>query len=528
MKTICIARQIEKIAKLKAKEDLMKRILSFILISIFILTALMGCGQIKNNEETLATDYSGIYKGQAEAYHGKIKVEVSLGENGEIKEIVVDENHNETEGIGDIPIEKIPQAIVAAQSLSVDSISGATLTGDGIIAAVANALISAGLDPTSYGFENIESVEVVFELDIDSLPEKIAKTGTKVIRDAKGRKVTLNTPISTYGISTMDVIDFIIPILGKDAFDMLVASGQDGGGGLQGYAKLYTPVVGSYMKHVGQISDHNAPFDLEMILATDPDVIIVNSAMGAHKYALEIEAQLAAAGIPIVLIDVPGKSITSSVQDTLKLLGEIFEKEEKAREVASFIDNQYKLIASKNLDKRRDKPTFYYEKSGYSQIFGSTSSSASGWGTLMAIAGGDNIADPILLETAGSKGGSNTLDPEYIIQADPDFIILSGSGAGWMDNYEGSIAKVPKFDIVNRIAWNNLKAVKNKNVYEIAHATSRSIYGFHAALKLAKTFYPKEFADVDADGIMDEFFKKYMLANSDVTGWFHRISEVAD
>ena len=148
-----------------------------------------------------------------------------------------------------------------------------------------------------------------------------------------------------------------------------------------GYDKLYTPVVGTYMTHFGQISEHNAPFDLEMILARDPDVLIVNSAMQAHKYALEIEPQLTEAGIPIVLIDVPGKKLETSAQDALKLLGEVFQVEERAAEVSAFIDEQYALIDSMNLDDKTDKATVYYEKSGTAEVFGSTTTSLSGWGT---------------------------------------------------------------------------------------------------------------------------------------------------
>lgn len=506
----------------------MKKTLWLLICLSLIVGSLGGCAKNDINETgSLEADYSGVYKGKAEGYNGDINVEVTLDEEGKIILIKVDENHEETKDIAAIPIEKIPQAIISSQSLDVDSISGATLTGDGIIVAVANALKSAGLDPLDYGFsQSLVAEDIEYELDLSSMPKKQAKTKTITIKDVKGREVELSLPISTYAISTMDVIDFVIPILGRDSFDKLVGSGQDGGRGLQGYAKAYTPIIGDYMKHVGQISDHNAPFDLEMILAVDPDVMIINSAMGAHRYVLEIEDKLKSAGIPIVLIDVPGKSFDSSVQDSLKLLGQIFEKEEEANEVASFIDSQYKLIASKNLQKRKDKPTFYYEKSGYSEVFGSTSSSKSGWGSVINAAGGDNIGDPILLETAASKGGGNTLDPEYIIQSDPDYIILSGTGAGWMDNFEGSTPSVPKFDIVNRIGWKNLKAVKNDNVYELAHATSRSIFGFYPALKMASIFYPEEFTDIDVDGIMDEFFDKFMLVDSDITGWIYKISEV--
>lgn len=507
----------------------MRKIASIFIVLLLIAAMFAGCSPgmaPKNGDKTAG--YAGTYRGSAPGYHGDIGVEVTLDEEGRILSIDIDRDHGETPEIGTVPIEKMPAAIVSSQSLDIDAISGATVTGDAILAAVADALASAGLDPATYGYERGETAKdkESYVLDIDSLPAKEPVTGSLVVEDVKGRKVALDLPISTYAVSTMDVVDFIIPLLGEDAFHRLVGSGQDGGGGLQGYARVYTPLVGDYMKHVGQISDHNAPFDLEMILAVDPDLLIVNSAMGAHRYALEIEPQLTAVGIPIVLIDVPGESFTTSVQDTLKLLGEIFQKEARASEVRSFIDDQYALLASKKLARRSDKPTVYYEKSGYSEIFGSTSSSQTGWGTVIAAAGGENIADPILLDTAAGKGGGNTLDPEYVLEADPDFIILSGSGAGWMDNFAGSTPSVPKFDILKRTGWNRLKAVQGDQVYELAHATSRSIFGFYAALKLAGIFYPDEFKGVDADAIMDEFFDRFMLVDSDITGWIYRSSEV--
>lgn len=349
---------------------------------------------------------------------------------------------------------------------------------------MADALQKAGLDPANYGFAADEAnAEETYVLDPNAMPEKLPVTGSIQLTDVKGREVTIDLPISTYAISTMDVIDYMIPLMGEEAFSKLVASGQDGGGGLQTYAKLYTPVVGNYMAHVGQISDHNAPFDLEMILAQDPDILIVNSAMGAHNYALEVEEQLTEAGIPIFLIDVPGKSFTTSVQSTLEVLGKIFEKEERAKEVISFIDEQFALIASKNLNARTDQPSVYYEKSGYSQIFGSTSTSKSGWGTVIAAAGGDNIA--------------------------------------------GQKPAVPRFDIVNRTGWSALQAVKNENVYELAHASSRAVFGFYPCLKMATIFYPEDFKDVDPEAVMDEFFERFMLVDSDVTGWCYRLGEVS-
>ena len=49
-----------------------------------------------------------------------------------------------------VALEKIPEAIVEANSLLVDSISGATVTSAAIVSAVREALTEAGLDPASF------------------------------------------------------------------------------------------------------------------------------------------------------------------------------------------------------------------------------------------------------------------------------------------------------------------------------------------------------------------------------------------
>ena len=57
---------------------------------------------------------------------------------------------NETPGIGSVACEELPGKIVEAQSLEVDNISGASVTSTAIKTAVAEALESAGIDPSSF------------------------------------------------------------------------------------------------------------------------------------------------------------------------------------------------------------------------------------------------------------------------------------------------------------------------------------------------------------------------------------------
>lgn len=59
--------------------------------------------------------------------------------------------HSETEGIGTMAVDALPAAIVEAQSLQVDAVSGATVTSEAILLAAARALESGGIDPAVYG-----------------------------------------------------------------------------------------------------------------------------------------------------------------------------------------------------------------------------------------------------------------------------------------------------------------------------------------------------------------------------------------
>ncbi len=509
----------------------MKRMVALVLFCLLILGS---CGQAVSSgagtpgeasarQPEKAGIQAGSYEGSGKAYHGDITVSVKLEKEGKIESVEV-HPHQETDGIGTVAVEKIPGRIVEEQSLAVDAVSGATVTCNGIIQAAAMAIQAAGADPADFGYTAPAPKKTTGQVRPGSgpLPEKAPKTGSITVNDAKGRQVTIETPVSTYAVSTMDVVDFIVPLKGKEAFNMLVGTGNSGG--KKAYDEIYFPMFTDLQARVGIISEHNAPFDLEMILNRQPDVVIVNSAMQAHKHILDIEPQLTQAGIPIVLIDVPS-TVDTSVQKTIALLGDLFGEKEKAAAANAELDGLFDLIRTKNLSARTDKPSVYYEKSGYSEIYGSTSgSNSSGWGALVAFAGGENIADAVLQESgggkSGGKGGSQTLDPEYVLQADPDYIVLSGInnlGLG------AKPAAEAEFDIINRPGWSKLQAVRSKQVIELMHEMNRTIFSFYPCLVLAKTFYPDEFAGVDPEALLADFFDRYTLIESDMGVWQARL-----
>ena len=92
--------------------------------------------------------YAEEYSGAAEGRNGDVHVSV-VYEDGKISAVKVGA-HQETPGISDPAIAEIPARIVKEQSLTVDVVSGATLTSAAIIKAAERALAGAGVDVSTF------------------------------------------------------------------------------------------------------------------------------------------------------------------------------------------------------------------------------------------------------------------------------------------------------------------------------------------------------------------------------------------
>ncbi len=109
---------------------------------------------------------AGTYEAAAKGFHGDVKIAVTVDENA-ITAIEVLEQ-SETEGIGTVAIEKLPAAVLAAQTLAVDAVGGATITSDALKAALTDALTQAGADMDKFtaAAAATELVEETLEADV--------------------------------------------------------------------------------------------------------------------------------------------------------------------------------------------------------------------------------------------------------------------------------------------------------------------------------------------------------------------------
>lgn len=86
----------------------------------------------------------GTYTAEKQGNGGMIPVTVEFSEN-EILSVVIGEN-KETDGIATPVFDKFPTQIVDGQTLNIDAISGATITSDAVLEAVADCVQQAGGD----------------------------------------------------------------------------------------------------------------------------------------------------------------------------------------------------------------------------------------------------------------------------------------------------------------------------------------------------------------------------------------------
>jgi fumarate reductase flavoprotein subunit len=96
-----------------------------------------------------SSDGMQILYGSAMGKVGPVEVEVIADDDGILSITVI--NHEETDGIGTMAVDEIPEAILALQGLDVDTVAGATMTSEAIIEAVIEALESGGINPSAFG-----------------------------------------------------------------------------------------------------------------------------------------------------------------------------------------------------------------------------------------------------------------------------------------------------------------------------------------------------------------------------------------
>ena len=215
---------------------------------------------------------------------------------------------------------------------------------------------------------------------------------------------------------------------------------------------LYAIGAGSQVKAVDSLSDYppQAPRtklsayqpNVEAIVAEKPDLVIESGDTG------QLTKRLAAFSIPV--LELPAPTRIAGEYTEFEQLGHATGHLAQARQEVARLRTQLHQIAAAAPHHARPL-TYYYE---LDQTYYSVTSSTF-VGQLLALFGMKSIADQA--SGAAKSGGYPQLSAEYVIKANPDYIILADTLCCHQD--AASVAKRP--------GWSGLAAVKGGHIISL-------------------------------------------------------------
>jgi len=212
---------------------------------------------------------------------------------------------------------------------------------------------------------------------------------------------------------------------------------------------LYAIGAGSQVKAVDDDSDYppQAPMtklsgfepNLEAIVAYKPDLVVISDNVNG------LAKHLAGFSIPVLYLPPPAG--LSGVYSEFDQLGQATGHLGQAEREDATLRSQIKQIVA-SVPKHAQPLTYYYElEQDYYSVTSSTFV-----GSLLAMLGMKSIADTAT--GAASSGGYPQLSSEYIVKADPDYIILADTVCCHQD--AATVAQRP--------GWSGVTAVKEGHI----------------------------------------------------------------
>ncbi|QXC48355.1 ABC transporter substrate-binding protein [Agrobacterium salinitolerans] len=336
------------------------------------------------------------------------------------------------------------------------------------------------------------------------------------ITDVAGRKVELDLPAKRIIVGEARQVHVIAALKGDKTFDTIVGWRDD-------LLKKDPDSYAAYVERFPQIEKlprfgyvPQGDFSLETAITLSPDVITLN--LEAEKSAKEsgFEDKAAAAGIKVIYLDFridPEKNSEASVE----ILGKLFGAEERAKEFIAYRRAEIARVTDRLASvKDLKRPNVFIERApGISgennccRTFGPVN-----FGAMVDLAGGHNIADGIIKTTFGD------LNPEQLVIADPDQVIVTGSN--WAAESDINqfvpvgrgadmvLSRERLANLMKRTPFPELKAVKEGNVHAVWHQFYGAPYEFFPIQQFAKWFHPDLFADLDPERNFEEFHRKFL------------------
>lgn len=331
------------------------------------------------------------------------------------------------------------------------------------------------------------------------------------ITDVMDREVTFDSQPETFIVANY-IFNFLL-VGGSDSLDQVVGMTKDGWEDTRyGEYTVLTeafPVIND-IESIGGY--HDDVLNTELILELAPDCLLISqSQYTENETSISVWED---AGIHVVVLDYHQMIMENHLNST-EILGRLLGREEIAQELCDTYQNGIEMVQERiaTLPDEEKGATVYMElgNMGVGEIGNSYDGML--WGAILDNIGATNIAKGIL------EDGYGPLDMEYILEQDPEIIIIGGSI--WSGDNNGDqmrmgftidedLAQERLAGFADRPLWSNMQAVVNNQIYGVDHGSLRNILDYSFTEYLAKIVYPDLFEDIDPAAEYEEMLNQYL------------------
>lgn len=337
----------------------------------------------------------------------------------------------------------------------------------------------------------------------------------KEIVDLRGRTVEVPDQVDTLSIDDGRYL-VALSLIDPDPVSLLAAWPHDinrlGQASYERYLEAF-----SGLQTLPRVASSAENFDMESLLAADPDVALISLGRGPSDAQV---AQLEAAGIPVVFIDFFNDPFQNQSR-SLRVLGRLTGNEAQTEAYLDFRSRHLERISQRVEEIPSTKwPSVFVEAHAGITNDCCFSPGNGGMGDYIDFVGGHNIGADVLDRAAGK------LNLEYIIASDPQVYIATGGpdlqktgGLVLGGGIDEANAQASLEAVAQRRGIAQLSAVKRGNVHGLAHQLLNSPIDIVAVEAFAKWVHPELFQDLDPSRTLETINRRFLAVPYEGVGW---------
>ncbi len=343
----------------------------------------------------------------------------------------------------------------------------------------------------------IVAVMAVMALAASPVVEKTAKSAEPVvITDMIGRQVEVvpgsYTRVVCIGAGALRMYTYI------NGADLLCGVEDIDNTSLQNRPKMFDSVAIPYriayetefssLPSCGVGGPQAQAAEAEKILSCNPDIVISEYEDVQKEDALQEQL-----GVPVITLrSGPNNVFDSSFSGSLRLLGQIFGKEDRAEAIVSFIETEKAEISSRTASvAESDKPSVYICGLG-------------NWGTTNHLM---TMPNYVAFSVANVKNAASGLSSKGVQAIEKEYFVALGKDMDMIIMDAAAVKNIKPLYKEDPTMFDSCKAWQDGEVY-LQMAFNAYYTNYELALAntwfIGKTVYPDLFADIDLTAKLDE------------------------